>query len=82
MRAIGPQCDVKPTPHGVAVRLDEERRSSSIIPAEPSCRSGELHEECESKRRQRLLVERLASFVVGNGEADVIEHHLIGVRLA
>lgn len=46
-----------------------------FIFAEPSGRSGELHEERESERRECLLVGRLASFVVGNREPNVIEHH-------
>src|SRR5205814_6215454 len=69
---------VKPPPHRLPVGLDEERRSSSVILAEPGGRSGELHEERESERRERLFIERLASLVVGNGEPDVIEHrHLL-----
>src|SRR6266516_6451716 len=73
--ALGLQRDVKPPPHWLPVGLDEERRSSSIILAEASGRPGELHQERESERRERLLVEPFASFVVGNGEPDVIAHH-------
>src|SRR5207302_2792034 len=50
------------------------RRSSSSILAEPGGRFGKLHQERESERRERLLVERLASLVVSNREPDVIEH--------
>jgi hypothetical protein len=73
--ALGLQRDVKPPLHRLPVGFDEERRSSSINLAEPSGRSGELHQERKSKRRERLFVERLASFVVSNGEPDVIDHH-------
>jgi hypothetical protein len=65
--------------------FDEERRSFSLILAEPGGRSGELHQELEPERRERFLVEGLASLVVGNGEPDVIErdHQLsFGGRLA
>src|SRR5207245_5444337 len=76
--ALGLQRNVKPPAHRLPVGLDEERRSASIILAEPSRRSGELHQERESERRERLFIERLASLVVGNGEPDVIEHrHLL-----
>jgi hypothetical protein len=37
----------------------EERRSFSIILAEPGGRSGELHQELEPERRERFLVEAL-----------------------
>src|SRR4051794_7366816 len=70
---LGSQRDVKPPPHRLAMALDEERRSFSVIPAECGGRFGELHQELQSERRERFLVEGLASLVVGNGKPDVIE---------
>jgi hypothetical protein len=70
--ALGPQRNVKSTPHRLAVRFDKKRGSSTL--AEPSRRSSELHEERHSERCERSLIERFASLVVGNGESDVIHH--------
>lgn len=51
--------------------FEEERRPAA--PAEAGGCAGELHQERHPERGERTLVERLASLVVGNGEADVIE---------
>jgi hypothetical protein len=39
----------------------------------PAAGLGELHRELQAERRESFLVEGLASLIVGNGEADMIE---------
>jgi hypothetical protein len=67
------------------VRLDEERRPSSVVLAEPGRRAGELQQERVAQRRERLLVELLAALVVGDADADMVEnchHSLLSVAVA
>jgi hypothetical protein len=68
---LSPQRDVKSPPYRLPMGFYEERRSSAAT--EHGRLSGELHQEGDSERGERSLVERFASLVVGNGEPDVID---------
>ena len=55
--ALGPQGDVKPATHRFPVRLDEERRPTAVVPAEPGGRAGELHQQRHPERRGTIVAE-------------------------
>ncbi len=66
--------DVKASAHRLAGGFEEERRATAVLLAEPRGGFGELRQERESERCESSLVERLAPPVVGDGEADVVDH--------
>jgi hypothetical protein len=74
LAALGAERDVQPSTRGLSVRLEEERRPSSVVLAESGRRSRELHQEAVAERRERLFVELLAALVVGDADADMVDH--------
>src|ERR1041385_6305295 len=67
------QRDVEPPAYRLPFGFDEERGPGRIDPPVAGRRLGELHQEPHPQRRERLLVERLAPLVVGDGKPDVVE---------